>query len=390
MTITNFIQAHIAPSMSQLDLKIAINIPPGGNWKNVPTRIASARIQRIRTDFKAGLGSRSTYYGRLDPDMPSYTINTYFTRPGNGCHLHYDYDNSQHRTLSFREAARLQSFPDSFHFAGSKTSIAKQIGNAVPPLLAYQIAKTIGNKGCYVDLFSGCGGLSLGFKWAGWKPIVANDFDKDSLQTFSENIHNSVICGDIRDKKVFNQILETIKLHKKNCRKPIWVIGGPPCQGFSTAGNIRTKKDPRNQLVNDYINLLRKAKIDGYVFENVTGILSMEKGAVINSIQAQLTKQFPNTHRNILRAEEFAVPQRRTRVILIGDKGSKKFVVEPIKKGLSKNKSFISVKEAIGDLPLLIRSEDGSRKNYRNSKLNLFQKLVRSEIGPAEFLEGLV
>jgi DNA (cytosine-5)-methyltransferase 1 len=376
--------------MSSMDLEIAISVPPGGNWKNVPTSIPSKRIERIRKDFEAGLGSRSTYYGRLHPDKPSYTINTYFTRPGNGCHLHYDYANSQHRTLSFREAARLQSFPDNFHFVGSKTSVANQIGNAVPALLAFQIAASIGTKGCYVDLFSGCGGLSLGFKWAGWKPIVANDIDKDSLETYKSNIHDSVLVGDIRDEDISGQILKFIKDHKKNCSKPLWVIGGPPCQGFSTAGNSRSSKDPRNQLVNDYIKLLQRARIDGFVFENVTGILSMEQGAVIDTIQSELTKLFPNTYRNVLKAEEFGVPQRRTRVILIGDKGSRNFVVKPINKGLKSGLGYISVAEAIGDLPLLTASEDGSSKKYRKIKLNRFQQFVRGEITPQELLKGLL
>jgi DNA (cytosine-5)-methyltransferase 1 len=291
--------------------------------------------------------------------------------------------------LSFREAARLQSFPDKFHFEGSKTSIANQIGNAVPPLLALQIANSIGIKGCYIDLFSGCGGLSLGFKWAGWSPIVANDIDRDSLNTYKNNIHNSILLGDIRDTNISRQILTIIKEHKKTCKKPLWVIGGPPCQGFSTAGSIRTSKDPRNQLVNDYISLLRKARIDGFVFENVTGILSMEKGAVIASIQSELTKLFPNTYRNVLKAEEFGVPQRRTRVILIGDKSAKNFVVKPINKGLEKGRGFITVKEAIGDLPSLKASEDGSGKKYRKVKLNRYQLFVRGEISPKDLLKEL-
>jgi DNA (cytosine-5)-methyltransferase 1 len=376
--------------MSALDMSIALSVPPGGNWKNVPKSIPSARIERIRNDFEAGLGSRSTYYGRLDPSKPSYTINTYFTRPGNGCHLHYDFTNDQHRTLSFREAARLQSFPDAFQFNGSKTSMANQIGNAVPPLLAFQIARTIGSKGCYIDLFSGCGGLSLGFKWAGWKPIVANDIDRDSLETYRNNIHNSILLGDIRDSEISSAILKVIKEHKKSCDKPLWIIGGPPCQGFSTAGNSRTSRDPRNQLVNDYIGLLSKARVDGFVFENVTGILSMEKGAVIDSIQAELTKIFPNTYRNILKAEEFGVPQRRTRVVLIGDKGRKQFILKPLSKGLKKGKSFISVKEAISDLPLLRASEDGSRKRYRKLKLNKYQLFMRGEISVGALIDELV
>src|SRR5690349_7613196 len=127
---------HYSAKLSELDLATALAIPPGGNWKNVPTSIPLKRLETIRQSYARGEGSRSTYYGRLRPEMPAYTVNTYFSRPGNGCHLHYDYEGGQHRVISQREAARLQSFPDNFVFVGSKNSVSVQIGNAVPPLLA--------------------------------------------------------------------------------------------------------------------------------------------------------------------------------------------------------------------------------------------------------------
>ena len=153
---------HYSASLSELDLMIASAVPPGGNWKDVPESVPSRRIQQIRESYVAGKGSRSTYYGRLRPDAPAYTINTYFSRPGNGCHLHYDF--TQQRVLSQREAARLQSFPDSFVFQGSKNSINQQIGNAVPPLLAYQIALRFPTAGQFVDLFSGARWARSGFR----------------------------------------------------------------------------------------------------------------------------------------------------------------------------------------------------------------------------------
>ena len=101
---------HKAAKLSELDMMIVNSVPPGGNWKNIPLDVPSKRIEQIRDSYAQGKGSRSTYYGRLLPDMPAYTINTYFNRPGNGCHIHYEQD----RVLSQREAARLQSFPDDF------------------------------------------------------------------------------------------------------------------------------------------------------------------------------------------------------------------------------------------------------------------------------------
>ena len=103
---------HMTARLSLLDMRMVNSVPPGGNWKNIPVEIPSKRLEQIRESFRRGEGSRSTYYGRLRPDQPSYTISTYFSRPGNGCHIHYEQD----RVLSQREAARLQSFPDSFSF----------------------------------------------------------------------------------------------------------------------------------------------------------------------------------------------------------------------------------------------------------------------------------
>ena len=152
------IHNHNTANLSELDMRMVRAVPEGGNWKDIPTSIPSRRLDQIRESYQRGEGSRSTYYGRLRRDRPSYTINTYFNRPGNGCHIHYEQD----RVLSQREAARLQSFPDAFEFHGPQGSINNQIGNAVPPLLAFQIANSLGVTGAYVDLFSGAGGLGFG------------------------------------------------------------------------------------------------------------------------------------------------------------------------------------------------------------------------------------
>ena len=248
---------HYAAKLSDLDMQIINYVPQGGNWKNIPESVPSQRLVQIRESYKEGKGSRSTYYGRLRSDMPSYTINTYFTRPGNGCHIHYEQD----RTLSQREAARLQSFPDSFSFEGSLSAINTQIGNAVPPLLAFQIANSIPFKGQFVDLFCGAGGLALGFIWAGWKPIIANDIDAKAIATHKHNIGEEAICGDINSEDVINNIVAACeKARIENPDLPLFVIGGPPCQGFSTANTRRGAEDMRNWLFKAYVKILRKIK----------------------------------------------------------------------------------------------------------------------------------
>ena len=385
------IHNHRSARLSELDMRMVNEIPEGGNWKNIPESIPSKRLDQIRIGYLEGKGSRSTYYGRLRASMPSYTISTYFNRPGNGCHIHY----SQDRVISQREAARLQSFPDGFEFIGPQGIVNTQIGNAVPPLLAYQIAKQLGPPGYFVDLFSGAGGMGLGFKWAGWTPIVANDIEKRFLASYSQNVHRNVVLGSITEEKVRNEIVEiALKFKKRAGSKPLWVLGGPPCQGFSTAGQRRTMDDKRNHLFWDYKRVLDEIKPDGFVFENVTGLLSMKGGEVFKQIKAAFGSVMPSLSGWLLSADEYAIPQRRKRVFLIGHKNADSSFSPPnqlTSTGLRSNlfgdfSSAISVEEALADLPPLRQGEDGANLNYISEPQSHYQAFMRGKIDPEQYL----
>lgn len=382
------IPQHIAPKLSELDLMVARAVPPGGNWKDVPESVPSKRLETIRASYARGEGSRSTYYGRLDPNSPSYTISTYFTRPGNGCHLHYDV--SQLRTVSYREAARLQSFPDSFVFSGSKTAIANQVGNAVPPLLAYSLAKSFGESGDLVDLFAGCGGLALGFKWAGWRSLVGSDIDKYALETFSQNITDRVVLGDIREDNV-RQAISAVVRPERNSTRPFVLVGGPPCQGFSTAGKARSRDDDRNHLFLDYCKLVEELNPDAFLFENVTGLLNMEKGAVFAEVLQALGKLAKEIRWWKVPANEYGVPQRRTRVIIVGFRRLPVFRLPtpPLSAGLL-GADPVSVIEALDDLPAIVAGEDGSNLPYAFAPATDYQKLMRGELNALDYLQRLV
>lgn len=382
---------HYSASLSELDLVIARAVPPGGNWRNIPESVPSQRLQQIRESYAAGEGSRSTYYGRLHPDAPAYTISTYFARPGNGCHLHYDF--SQHRVLSQREAARLQSFPDSFIFHGNKSSINNQIGNAVPPLLAYQIALRFPKRGQFVDLFSGAGGLALGFIWAGWQPIVANEIDESFLKTYQANIGDKAILGDIRDAGVFDSLIEACE-RNRSPRLPLLVLGGPPCQGFSTAGNRRSMADERNWLFRQYKKVLQETRPTAFIFENVTGLLNMDGGRVFDMIRRELLKETESLSVWKLNADEHGIPQRRRRVILVGTSQPMSppppvAQVDPQASIFGFLPPVVTVREALSDLPPLAPGEDGSAKNYLCEPLHPYQKLMRGLISADEYLSTL-
>ncbi|KHL83151.1 DNA cytosine methyltransferase [Helicobacter pylori] len=120
-----YILNHTTSKLSDLDIEMIETVPQGGNWKHIrqETRQKSKRLQKI-----AQTGGRTTLYGRIDYNKPSYTITTCFNRPGNGTYVHPIHN----RVISVREAARFQTFQDDYYFYGNKKEILNQVGNAVP------------------------------------------------------------------------------------------------------------------------------------------------------------------------------------------------------------------------------------------------------------------
>lgn len=382
------IHNHYSPKLSALDLLMAAHVSPGGNWKSIPVSVPSKRLEQIRESFAAGEGSRSTYYGRLIAKKPAYTVSTYFNRPGNGCFLHYDYEGGQHRTISQREAARLQSFPDKFRFIGSRAAVNKQIGNAVPPLLACRLALSFTERGSFIDLFCGAGGLSLGFEWAGWSHVVANDIEKTFLETYRSNIRGETVLGDINSNSVVEAIVEASKRDKRN--GPMIVIGGPPCQGFSTAGNRRTMDDGRNHLFKGYVQILKSVSADAFIFENVLGLLNMAGGMVLNEIKLALSEAGYIVAQFVVDASQFGVPQRRKRVVIVGTRDEIKFDTHRFDcvRGLSFKQSKVwSAQEALDDLPSISAGQDGSGLDYRTIPQNDYQRFARCSLSALELLQ---
>ena len=303
---------HTAFKMGKHEEEIARYIPEGGNWKDIPLSISDRRLDGIRKT-----GGRTTYYGRLKWDAPSYTIATYFNRVGNGCNLHP----SQPRVMSTREAARLQSFPDDFIFVGSKTSQYKQIGNAVPPLLGRFVStllKPYLNSFNFIDLFAGCGGLSEGFLMNGYHLLAANELDKNIIQTNILNHSKYVdkdkfILGDVTKQEVKDRIYSACIGKRVDV-----ILGGPPCQGFSYAG-WRDPNDKRNQLFREFVSIVRELKPQFFVMENVLGILTMRNGEAIQDIIHAFKDEGYHVGTPLkLNSMWFGVPQRRKRIFIIG------------------------------------------------------------------------
>lgn len=303
---------HVSGTLSDLDKAVVAAVQPGGNWQDLPEDFPSQRIKQIRESFARGEGSRSTYYGRLRWDKPSYTISTYLTRPGNGCFIHPEAP----RLITVREAARLQTFPDSWGFEGTIRQRAMQIGNAVPPLLASHIARMI-EPGTAVDLFSGAGGLSLGLQLGGHHVVAAVDHDKTAVETHNSNMGGEAFVADLDTAE--GMARAWAEIGRRTGRDVDLLAGGPPCQGFSTAGKA-LREDPRNRLLWSFVEGVRKLQPRTVLMENVVALAQSRGRHHLGEVRRQLHELGYVTDVCILHAEGYGVPQKRRRVILIASK----------------------------------------------------------------------
>ena len=216
-----------------------------------------------------------------------------------------------------------------------------------------------------IDLFCGCGGLSKGFEDAGFETILAIDFWKDAIATFNHNHKNKVgFCGDI--KSFTNEDLK--KLAEEN--EIVGVVGGPPCQGFSTVGK-REIDDPRNSLYKEYCRVVEQVNPEFFVLENVRGLLTLNKGSFRDSIIENFEKLGYTVVYKLVNAADYGIPQRRYRVFFVGIK-NKKFEFP------TEHENKITTKEALSDLP---KAYEKGTVNcaYASAPENEYQKLLRGD-----------
>lgn len=163
-----------------------------------------------------------------------------------------------------------------------------------------------------VSLFSGAGGMDLGFINKGFDIIWANDIDKNAVETYKKNIGNHIFSGDISDIDFKKDLPEDKEVDV--------VIGGFPCQGFSVANTKRSMEDKRNFLYLELLRVITEKKPKFFVAENVKGLLSMEKGKVLQLIINDFKKIGYDVDYQVLNSADYGVPQARERVFIIGNR----------------------------------------------------------------------
>lgn len=255
----------------------------------------------------------------------------------------------------------------------------------------------------FIDLFSGCGGLSEGFYRMGFTALAHVEINHWACETLRKrmayygysNIEREVIEKDITSADILTDIDNAVAGRSVDV-----IIGGPPCQAYSTAGRVRDAKgmasDPRNFLFESYVKILEHFRPKFFVFENVTGLLSARVNGkpIMPSIMSALGNSYKLINDpNILvhNTADYGVPQIRKRVIIMGVRkdittkeamdlynGVVKTHWNPEtdlveRKGLKK---FVSVKDAIGDLPSVESGEDASTNSYDYPCNNAFLKRI--------------
>lgn len=188
----------------------------------------------------------------------------------------------------------------------------------------------------FISLFSGGGGLDIGFELAGWDCLYASDIDARSVETLQSNKGRAVngrklLSTSIVERKDVSltsgaDILQKIK---RNVGEVPLLVGGPPCQSWSSAGRQLGFSDPRGQLFKDYVRIAVETGVRWIVFENVRGLLTARgedgvPGSALAYIRKVLLDAGFQTEVELLNAADYGVPQRRVRLILIGYKGEER------------------------------------------------------------------
>lgn len=225
-----------------------------------------------------------------------------------------------------------------------------------------------------IDLFCGAGGLSEGLRQAGFETRVGIDFDKTSIATYKINHPEAeTILDDIA-----NVTGEQLKALAKSDDIDL-IAGGPSCQGFSTHGK-RIQDDPRNFLFKHFVRLVDEVRPKMFLMENVKGMLSYSKGLFRKQIEEAFEEIGYKTAFTTICAADFGVPQLRYRVLFIGTRLEGIDLSFPKKThGNSTDdlKPYVTVEDAISDLPLMEGHYKEELRQYASDPKNAYQEYVR-------------
>lgn len=249
-----------------------------------------------------------------------------------------------------------------------------------------------------IDLFCGAGGITEGFRQAGYSCLYGNDCMPEAVETFSFN--HPEAWGDARDIEDVNPVEVRKRLGIGKGELDV-LAGGPPCQGFSINAPERFLHDPRNKLFKDYVRFLEEFEPKAFLFENVPGLLSLGDGKVFRRILSEFEGLGYHVTDKILFAAHYGVPQERWRLILLGSRLGEIAPPEPTHYATGRanfrggnTMTFrltdsdkerllpaVTVAEAIGDLPRLEMGEGSEVVRYADEPASEYARTMRNSEG---------
>ena len=225
-----------------------------------------------------------------------------------------------------------------------------------------------------IDLFCGAGGLSEGFRQAGFHVLAGQDYDEAAGATFAATHEEAKFIGGPIQKVTPQALLKAAGLKRGELDV---IVGGPPCQGYSVYNHQRGEDDPRAGLFREYLRIVEGIQPRWLVMENVTGIMSIAGGGIVREITEAMAGLGYRVDMRVLKAEVFGVPQERRRVFFIATRTDAPIMFPAFTHGPDKAK-YVTVWDAISDLPLLENGDKTGTLMYAKKPQNDYQALLRA------------
>ncbi|WP_417582958.1 DNA cytosine methyltransferase [Pelagibacterium sp.] len=227
--------------------------------------------------------------------------------------------------------------------------------------------------GTVIDLFCGAGGLSEGFRQAGFHVLAGSDIDETAGKTFAATHPEAKFIGGPIQNVDVKELLRTTGLRKGELDV---LVGGPPCQGYSVYNHQRGVHDPRAGLFKEYLRIVAGLMPRWLVMENVSGLTSIANGAIIQEIKEGMDALGYSVDWKILKSEQYGVPQERRRIVFIANRiGAPIVFPEPTHgPGLQ---PYVTIWDAISDLPKLENGDGRGIDLYGTPPANGFQRELR-------------
>lgn len=225
----------------------------------------------------------------------------------------------------------------------------------------------------FIDIFSGAGGMSCGLEQAGLRCLLGVDKDKYAMETFAHNHkYADIFVGDIKELKgkTLKELLKGQEIHA--------VVGGPPCQGFSTVGR-GNPKDERNSLFMEFVRIVKETNPQFVIIENVTGLLAKKNEKTLKSIFKKFNKLGYNMDVKVLSSQNYGVAEKRRRTIFIGSKINDEIIFPKLTHDITirnKVKAAVTVDEIFADL----EDKNGEAHNHDIESANIKSPIEKKRI----------